>query len=157
MLNEDDKPQVFATTLETYHQGNQQHQVNMMSTKQPELSINKFERGNQAGRTNNRTPRGGAHDGKPRELCPCCLRPGHNIEKGRACWMGAQVENVLKYNKDNPEQAKQNTENFKKALNPATIAKMIAFFPKEFENIEPDSLEMLEAAVAVFEIFENDE
>jgi hypothetical protein len=72
--------------------------------------------------------------------------------------MGAQVENVLKWNKENPIQAKQNTENFKKALNPVTIAKMIAHFPKKFEGFAPDSTEMLEAAVEVFELFvKNDE
>ena len=158
-LNEDDSPYNFATILENYHQGTQQHQINMMETGQFDPSINKFERGgNQHGRNNNRTPREGARDGKPKEICPCCLRHGHNVEKGSVCWMGAQVENVLKWNKENPIQAKQNTENFKKALNPVTIAKMIAHFPKKFEGFAPDSTEMLEAAVEVFELFvKNDE
>ena len=72
--------------------------------------------------------------------------------------MGAQVENVLKYNKDNPLQAKQNMENFKTALNPATIKKMQLRFPDEFKEIEPDSLEMLEHAVELFEMSQrNDE
>ena len=71
--------------------------------------------------------------------------------------MGAQVENVLKYNKDNPLQAKQNMENFKTALNPATIKKMQLRFPDEFKEIEPDSLEMLEHAVELFEMFQRDD
>jgi hypothetical protein len=71
--------------------------------------------------------------------------------------MGAQVENVLKYNKENPTQAKQNMENFKTALNPITIAKMQLRFPEEFRDIEPDSLQMLEAAVELFELFQTKE
>ena len=71
--------------------------------------------------------------------------------------MGAQVENVLKYNKENPIQAKKNMENLKTALNPATIKKMQLRFPDEFREIEPDSLEMLEHAVELFEMFQRDE
>ena len=71
--------------------------------------------------------------------------------------MGAQVENVIKWNKDNPVEAKQNMENFKTALNPTTIAKMQARFPTEFQDIEPDSREMLEAAVDIFELFQTTE
>jgi hypothetical protein len=47
-------------------------------------------------------------------------------------------------------------ENFKKALNPVTISKMIVHFPREFEGIEEGSQEMLEAAVEVFELFNTD-
>ena len=153
-LDEADAPMGFATLLENYYQNSQEHRVNTMTDGGANLSINKFERSNQAGR---RPPREGARDGKPRELCPCCLRHGHNVEKGSVCWMGAQVENVLKYNKDNPLQAKKNMENFKTALNPATIKKMQLRFPAEFEEIEPDSLEMLEHAVELFEMFQRDE
>ena len=71
--------------------------------------------------------------------------------------MGAQVENVTKYYKDNPIQTLKNMESFRKAINPATIAKMELRFPEEFKNIEPDSLEMLEAAVELFELFQNKE
>ena len=71
--------------------------------------------------------------------------------------MGAQVENVLKCNKDNPAQAKQNMENFKAALNPATSKKMQLRFPEEFQGTEPDSIEMLEAAVELFEMFQGTE
>jgi hypothetical protein len=71
--------------------------------------------------------------------------------------MGAQVENVLAYNKQNPLLAKQNIENFKIALNPTTIAKMQLRFPEDFRDIKPDSLEMLEAAVEVFELFQRTE
>ena len=147
----------FATLLENYHQNGQEHRVNMMTEGNMDLSINKFERNNQAGRSNNRPPREGVRDGKPRELCPCCLRHGHNVENGSVCWMGAQVENVLKYNKENPLQAKKNMENFKTALTPATIKKMQLRFPDEFKEIEPDSLEMLEHAVELFEMFQRDE
>jgi hypothetical protein len=153
-LTELDGPIGFATLLENYHQDSQQHQVNMMANGHFDPSINKFEQGGNAGRSNNRPPREGARDGKPRELCPCCLRHGHNVQKGSVCWMGAQVENVLKYNKENPIQAKQNMDNFKTALNPATIKKMQPRFPEEFNDIEPDSLEMLEAAVELFEMFQ---
>jgi hypothetical protein len=104
MREEEDKPHVFATMLENYKQESQQHKVNMMATGF-DPSINKFERGNQNRRSNNRTPREGDRDGKPKEICPCCLRRGHNVEKGSVCWMGAQVENVLTYNKENPIQA----------------------------------------------------
>jgi hypothetical protein len=97
MREEEDKPHVFATMLENYKQESQQHQVNVMATGF-DPSINKFERGNQNGRSNNRTPREGDRDGEPKETCPCCLRRGHNVEKGSACWMGAQVENVLTCN-----------------------------------------------------------
>jgi hypothetical protein len=48
-------------------------------------------------------------------------------------------------------------ENFKTALNPATIKKMQLRFPDEFKEIEPDSLEMLEHAVELFEMFQRDE
>ena len=71
--------------------------------------------------------------------------------------MGAQVENVLKCNKENPIQAKQNMDNFKTALNPATIKKMQLQFPEEFQDTEPDSLEMLEAAVELFEMLQLNE
>ena len=71
--------------------------------------------------------------------------------------MGAQVENVLKYNKKNPLQAKKNMKNFKSALNPATIKKMQLRFSDEFREIEPGSLEMLEQAVELFEMFQLDE
>jgi hypothetical protein len=153
-MTRDDSPHLFATLLETYHQGNQQHQVNLMNGHS-DPSINKFERNTHSGR---RPPREGDNkDRKPRELCPCCLRHGHNVEKGSVCWMGAQVENVLAYNKQNPLLAKQNIENFKIALNPTTIAKMQLRFPEDFRDIKPDSLEMLEAAVEVFELFQRTE
>ena len=158
MTNEDN-PHAFATLLETYQQDTHKHHVNMMHGYL-DPSINKFEQTTQPGRNRNRTPKEDNSDGKPRpprELCPCCLRHGHNIEKGSVCWMGAQVENVIKYNKDNPIQSKQNMVNFKTALNPATIAKMQLRFPEEFKNIEPDSLEMLEAAVELFELFQTKE
>ena len=71
--------------------------------------------------------------------------------------VGAQVENVLKYNKANPLQAKKNMENFKTALNPATIKKMPLRFPDKFKEIEPDSLKMPEHAVELFEMFQRDE
>ena len=157
-LNEADAPMGFATLLENYYQNGQEHRVKMMTDGSTNLPINKFERSNQARHSNNRPPREGARDGKPRELCPCCLRHGHNVEKGSVCWMGVQVvENVLKYNKENPLQAKKNMENFKTALNPATIKKMQLRFPDEFKEIEPDSLEMLEHAVELFEMFQRDE
>ena len=164
-MTSDDNPHAFATILETYQQGTQQHHVNLMNGY-IDPSIRKFERNNQFERNNHsarnrsRAPREENRDGKPREpreLCPCCLRHGHNVEKGSVCWMGAQVENVIKYNKDNPIQAKQNMLNFKTALNPVTIAKMQLRFPGEFQNIEPDSLEVLEAAVELFELFQNKE
>ena len=53
--------------------------------------------------------------------------------------MGAQVENVLKYNKENSVQAQKNMDNVKAALNPATIKKMQIRFPEEFKDIEADS------------------
>jgi hypothetical protein len=162
-MTRDNSPRLFATLLETYHQGNQQHHIEMLNGDM-DSSIRKFDhndRGNtniNGNRNRNRPPRGGDREGKPRELCPCCLRHGHNVEKGSVCWMGAQVQNVIKYNQDNPEQAKKNMDNFKAALNPATtIAKMQLRFPEEFQNIEPDSLEMLEAAVELFEIFQTNE
>ena len=68
--------------------------------------------------------------------------------------MGAQVENVIEYNKEFPAAAKQNMINFKKALNPITIAKMQLRFPDEFRGIEPDSVEMIETAVEIFELFQ---
>jgi hypothetical protein len=157
-----DSPHFFATLLETYHQGNQQHHISMMNTDR-DPSINKFDRNDRnntntnGNRNRNRPPRENDRDGKPREIYPCCLRHGHNVEKGSVCWMGAQVENVIKYNKDNPEQAKKNIENFKAALNPLTISKMQLRFPEEFKNIEPDSVEMLEAAVELFELFQTNE
>jgi hypothetical protein len=155
---EGDSPHIFATLLENYHQGSHHHHINMMANGEyMDPSINKFERNNNNnGRSGTRgAPRDQTRDrdGKPRELCPCCLRHGHNVEKGSVCWMGAQVENVLKYNKDNPDTAKKNIENFKTAMNPATIKAMQARFPEEFRGLEPDSLEMLEAAVGVFELF----
>jgi hypothetical protein len=158
-MTREDSPHLFAALLETYHQGTQQHHISMMSGNM-DPTINKFDRndrsnaGGNGGRNRNRSPREIDRDGKPREICPCCLRHGHNVEKGSVCWMGAQVENVIKYNKENPEQAKKNMENFKTALNPATVAKMQLRFPDEFKDIEPDSLEMLEAAVELFEIFQ---
>jgi hypothetical protein len=166
-MTREDSPHLFAALLETYHQNNQQHHISMMNSN-TDPSIHKFERNNDSsntsgydrnnnGRNRNRAPRQGDRDGKPREICPCCLRHGHNVEKGSVCWMGAQVENVIKYNKDNPEQALKNMENFKTALNPATIAKMQLRFPDEFRDIEPHSLEMLEAAVELFEIFQTTE
>jgi len=154
ILDESEAPIGFATLLESYHQNSVQNQVNMMANGG--VSINKFSSGNN-GRGNSRPPRDGTRDSKPRELCPCCLRHGHNVEKGSVCWMGAQVENVLKYNKENPEQAQKNMENFKAALNPATIKKMQIRFPEEFKDIEADSQEMLEAAVELFEMFQLDE
>ena len=152
----EDSPHVFATMLETYHQGSQQHQVNMLNGPS-EPYINKFERNHNTGR-NNRPPRDGDKDkNKPRETCPCCLRHGHNVEKGSVCWMSAQVENILKYNKEHPTRAKENMDNFKTALNPITIAKMQLRFPEEFRDIDPDSLEMLEVAVEIFEMFQPEE
>jgi hypothetical protein len=155
VMSREDSPHSFATTLETYSQSNQQHHINMMSDNSFPPSINKFERNNTRHGNGNRPPRGGDgdKDRKPRELCPCCLRMGHNVEKGSVCWMGAQVENVLKYNKENPEKAKENMANFKRALNPTTITKMQIRFPEEFQGLEPDSMEMMEAAVSVFELF----
>ncbi len=146
-----DHPHLFATSLETWHQSTRQPQINTTS----EPSIRKFERGN---RNNSRPPRDGDRDpNKPKMLCPCCLRHGHDVEKGSVCWMGAQVENVLKYNKEHPEQSKRNMENFKTAINPVTIKKMQIRFPEEFEGIEPDSMEMLDAAVELFEMFQGTE
>lgn len=64
------------------------------------------------------------------------------------------MENVIEYNKANPAQAKKkNRENFKTILNPAVIAKLQANYPENFKNIEPDSIDMLEAAVELFELF----
>ena len=60
-------------------------------------------------------------------------------KKSRVCCMGAQVENVLKYNKENSVQAQKNMDNVKAALNPATIKKMQIRFPEEFKDIEADS------------------
>ena len=60
----------------------------------------------------------------------------------------------MKYNKENPIQAQKNMDNFKAALNPATIKKMQIRFPEEFKDIEADSQEMLEAAVELFEMFQ---
>jgi hypothetical protein len=71
--------------------------------------------------------------------------------------MGAQVENVLKHDEDHQEQAKKNMENFKTALNPVTVRKMQLRFPAEFEGVEPDSTEMIEAAVELFEMFQDTE
>jgi hypothetical protein len=143
---QDDDPRVLASMLETHQQG-PQHEINALETGQFGISINKFEQGNYLGHSNNRTPREcNRGDGKPKETCPCCLRRGHNVEKGSACWMGAQVKKVIKCNKDNPIQAKQNMENFKAASNPATIAKAQARFPAESKDVEPDSLEMLVSA-----------
>jgi hypothetical protein len=147
-LIDGDHPHLFATLLETWHQVNRQQQINMMN----EPSIRKFDRGN---RNNSRPP--DRDPNKPKVLCPCCLCHGHDVEKGSVCWMGAQVENVLKYNKEHPAQAKQNMENFKTALNPATIKKMQIRFPEEFQGIKPDSMEMLEAAVELFEMFQSTE
>jgi hypothetical protein len=156
VMTHEDSPHSFATMLESHSHTNQQRQINMMSTAF-EPSINKFERNTGRNGTGARNARDNDKDRKPREPCPCCLRHGHNIEKGSACWMGAQTENVLKYNKDNPERAKENMKIFKTALNPATIAKMQLRFPNEFRGLELDSSEMLEAAVSVFEIFHRTE
>ena len=60
----------------------------------------------------------------------------------------------MKYNKENPIQAQENIDNFKAALNPATIKKMQIRFPEEFKDIEADSQEILEAAVELFEMFQ---
>lgn len=68
------------------------------------------------------------------------------------------MENVLKYNKkENPLQAQKNMDNFKAALSPATIKKRQMRFPEEFKDIEPNSLEMLEAAVELFKMFQSSE
>jgi hypothetical protein len=156
-LADGDNPHLFATLLETYYQGTHQQQINMINGNFSP-SINKFERDTQGGgRNGNRPPLRDGDKPKPQELCPCCLRHGHNVEKGSACWMGSQVENVLKYNKDHPEQAKKNMENFKTALNPVTIRKMQLQFPAEFKGVEPDSGEMIEAAVELFEMFQDTE
>jgi hypothetical protein len=48
-MTRDDSPHLFATLLETYHQGNQQHHVNMMNGHF-DPSISKFERNNHTGR-----------------------------------------------------------------------------------------------------------
>ncbi len=63
--------------------------------------------------------------------------------------------NVLTYNKEHPIVAAKNVKNFKTALNLATIKRTIAQFPEQFqEDMEPDSLEMLEAAVDhLFSVF----
>jgi hypothetical protein len=79
------------------------------------------------------------------------------MEKGSVCWMGAQVENVIECNKANPAQGKKNRENFKTILNPAVIAKLQAKYPENFRNIEPDSIDMLEAAAELFELFHTHE
>ena len=60
----------------------------------------------------------------------------------------------MKYNKENLIQAQKNMDNFKAALNPATIKKMKIRFPEEFKDMEADSQEMLEAAVESFEMFQ---
>jgi hypothetical protein len=67
--------------------------------------------------------------------------------------MGAQVENVLVCNKEHPLVAAENMKNFKTALNPATIKRIIAQFPEQFQDMEPDSLETIEAAVDLFSVF----
>ena len=82
ILDESEAPIGFATLLESYHQNSSQHQVNMLNGS---LFINKFERGGNNGRGNSRPPRDGTRDSKPRELCPCCLRHGHNVEKCSVC------------------------------------------------------------------------
>jgi hypothetical protein len=155
----DDNLHMFATTLELHPPG-QQNCINMMDQHQTDPSIRKFERGGNCPGRNTRPTREGTRgegargDGKPKETCPCCLHQGHSLEKGSVCWMGAQVENMIKHNKDNPIQAKQNMENIKLALNPATIAKMQAQFLDDFQNVEPDSAEMMEAAaVELFKMF----
>ena len=45
-------------------------------------------------------------------------------------------------------------ENFKTALNLATITKVQLGFPDKFKDVEPDSLEMLEVAVELFKMFQ---
>jgi hypothetical protein len=68
--------------------------------------------------------------------------------------MGAQAENVLTHNKEHPILAAKNVKNFKTALNLATIKRTIAQFPEQFQDMEPNSLEMLEAAVDhLFSVF----
>jgi hypothetical protein len=156
-MSEDDDPHLFATALESHPPG-QENYVKAMEQNHMDPSTRKFEQGgNYSGRTNRDGARGDSDrgDGKPKELCPCCLRRrGHNIEKGSVCWMGAQVENVIEHNKANPAQAKKNNrENFKTTLNPAVIAKLQAKCPENFRNIEPDSIDMLEAAVELFKLF----
>ena len=150
----EESPHLFATLLETYQQQGNHHINMMMQSGQFDPAIRKLDRNGRPGK-GNRPQRDGERDKtKPRELCPCCLRHGHNVEKGSVCWMGAQVENVLKYNKENPTRALENMENFKSALNPATIKNMQIRFPDEFKDIEPDSTEMVELAVEFFEIFQ---
>jgi hypothetical protein len=155
-LHDNDVPTQFATTLENYQQRSRENQIKSMETGLIDPTIRKFERGNTQARNGNRgAPRDNTRDrdGKPRELCPCCLRHGHNVEKGSVCWMGAQVENVLTYNKDHPLIATENMKNFKTALNPATIKRILAQFPEKFLDMEPDSIEILEAAVDLFSVF----
>jgi hypothetical protein len=89
---------------------------------------------------------------------PVLPSPWPQYGKGSVCWMGAQVENVIEHNKANPAQAKKNNrENFKTTLNPAVIAKLQAKCPENFRNIEPDSIDMLEAAAELFELFHTHE
>jgi hypothetical protein len=156
-LPENDVPTQFATTLESYQQRSRENHIKSMEAGVIDPTIRKFERNtsNQARNGNRGAPRDNTRDrdGKPRELCPCCLRHGHNVEKGSVCWMGAQVENVLVYNKEHPLVAAENMKNFKTALNPATIKRIIAQFPEQFQDMEPDSLEIIEAAVDLFSVF----
>jgi hypothetical protein len=158
-MSEDDDPHLFATALESHPPG-QENYVKAMEQNHKDPSMRKFERGgNCSGRDNRDGARGDGNrgDGKPKELCPCCLRRGHDMEKGSVCWMGGQVENVIEHNKANPAQAKKNRENFKTILNPAVIAKLQAKYPENFRNIEPDSIDMLEAAAELFELFHTHE
>jgi hypothetical protein len=159
----EDNPHAFATVLETYQQEHQTNHISMMEgTFNP--SINKFAAyGGQSsaygGQNRNRTSYskdkdGKTRDGAPREICPCCLRRGHNLEKGSVCWLAAQVTNIVKYIKDQPEKAQKNLDDFNKAQHPVTIAKMQVRFPEEFRNMEPDSDEMVQAAVDLFEMFQ---
>jgi hypothetical protein len=78
-LVDGDHPRLFATPLETWHQVNRQQRINVMN----EPSIRKFDRGNRDdGRPPDQDPN------EPKVLCPCCLRHGHDVEKGaaRAGW-----------------------------------------------------------------------
>jgi hypothetical protein len=159
----EDNPHAFATVLETYQQEHQTNHISMMEgTFNP--SINKFaayggQSASYGGQNRNRNSysrdkEGKPKDGAPREICPCCLRRGHNLEKGSVCWLAAQVTNIVKYIKDQPEKAQKNLDDFNKAQHPITIAKMQVRFPEEFRNMEPDSDEMVQAAVDLFEMFQ---
>jgi hypothetical protein len=128
-LPENGVPAQFVTTLESCQQRSRENHIKSMEAGAIDPTIRKFERNtsNQARNGDQLAPRDNARDrdGKPQEPCPCRLRHGHNVENGSVCWMGAQAENVLAHNKEHPLVAAENMKNFKTALNPATIKRII--------------------------------